>query len=91
MNIYKTYVSVENERHGMSSATADPLPSLPESPVDTLDNLLTTGAAVGLLTYGGGLLFGDIAAATFGVSAGVACVVGTLSLRSARSIVGMVG
>jgi hypothetical protein len=75
MNIYETYVSIENERHGMSSATADPLPSLPESPVDALDHLLMAGAAVGLLTYGGGLLFGDVATATLGVSVGVVCVV----------------
>ncbi|WP_338740046.1 hypothetical protein [Haloplanus salilacus] len=70
----------------MSSATADPLPSL-ESPIDALDGLLTAGATLGLLTYAGGLLLGDVGAATLGVALGVGCVIATLSLRSVRGVV----
>jgi hypothetical protein len=91
MDIYETYVWVENEGHGMSSATADGLPSPPESPAEALDALFTAGAALGLLTYAGGLLLGNVGAATLGVSLGVACVVATLSFRSVRSVLGAVG
>jgi hypothetical protein len=91
MNIYTNYVWVETESRGMSSATADRLPSLPGSPIDALDRLLTAGATLGLLTYAGGLLLGDVEAATLGVALGVGCVVATLSLRSVRDVVRAVG
>lgn len=91
MNIYTSYVWDETEPHGMSSATADRLPSLPASPLDALDRLLTAGATLGLLTYAGGLLLGDVGAATMGVALGVGCVVATLSLRSLRGVVRAVG
>jgi len=62
------------------------LPSV-ASPLDTLDTLLTGGGALGMLTYVGGLLVGNVEAATFGVGVGVACVLGTLAFRSAREVV----
>ena len=72
----------------MSSQTIgrERLPSV-DSPLDALDTLLTGGGAVGILLYVGGLLLGNIEAATFGVVVGVVCVLGTLTVRSARDVV----
>ena len=72
----------------MSSRTIDRerLPSV-DSPLDALDTLLTGGGAVGILLYVVGLLLGNIEAATFGVVVGVVCVLGTLTVRSARDVV----
>jgi hypothetical protein len=62
------------------------LPSV-DSPLDALDTLLTGGGAVGILLYVVGLLVGNVETATFGVVVGVACVLGTLTVRSARDVV----
>jgi len=72
----------------MSSRTIDRerLPTV-DSPLDALDTLLTGGGAVGILLYVGGFLLGNIEAATFGVVVGVVCVLGTLTVRSARDVV----
>lgn len=70
----------------MSSAAVDRLLPALDSPVDTLDSLLTAGAALGLLTYASGLALGDVEAATVGVGLGVVCVVAALSIRSARDV-----
>ncbi|GAB3320978.1 hypothetical protein EI982_13790 [Haloplanus rallus] len=72
----------------MSSATTDHdlLPSV-ESPVDAVDSLCSVGAALGIVTYGVGLLVGDVGAATTGVGLGVVSVFGALGARSARTAV----
>ena len=62
------------------------LPSV-DSPLDALDTLLTGGGVVGILLYVVGLLVGNVETATFGVVVGVACVLGTLTVRSARDVV----
>jgi hypothetical protein len=54
------------------------------APLDAVDTLLTGGGAVGLLLYVVALLLGHTEAATLGVGVGVACVLGTLTIRSAR-------
>lgn len=61
----------------------DRLPSV-ESPLDAVDMLLTAGGALGILTYAGGLLVGDVETATLGVGFGVACVLGTLAFQGVR-------
>jgi len=72
----------------MSSRTVGrwQLPST-ESPLDAADSVLTGGGGVGILLYAGGLVAGNGEAATFGVGVGVACVLGTLAVRSARDAV----
>lgn len=62
-----------------------------ESPLDALDTLLTAGGALGILTYVGGLLVGNVEAATFGVGLGVVCVLGTLTFRGARDVARALG
>jgi len=57
------------------------------APLDAVDTFLTGGGAVGILLYLVGLLLGHTEAATFGVGLGVACVLGTLTVRSARDVV----
>ncbi|WP_251331229.1 hypothetical protein [Haloplanus pelagicus] len=72
----------------MSSPTAtDLLPAL-DSPLDAVDSLLSAGAVLGLTAYGTSLLLGDVEAATVSVGLGVACVLGALTFRSARALVG---
>jgi len=73
----------------MSSATTnhDLLPSV-ESPVDAVDSLCSVGAALGIVTYGVGLLAGNVGVATTGVGLGVVSVFGALGVRSARTAVG---
>lgn len=58
-----------------------------DSPLDALDACLVAGGALGLLTYVVSLLAGDTGTATAGVVLGVVCVVGTLTVRSARDVV----
>lgn len=89
MNIYTNYVFLGNEPHTMSSVTADDdlVPSI-DSPVDAVDSLCSTGAALGILTYGAGLLLGNVEVATVGVGLGVVAVLGALGIRSARTAVG---
>ncbi|MFB6101735.1 MAG: hypothetical protein ABEJ73_04150 [Haloplanus sp.] len=71
----------------MSSATADhDLVPTVDSPLDTVDYCLTAGSGVGILTYVVGLLVGNTEAATLGVGVGVACVLSTLTIRSAREV-----
>jgi len=70
----------------MSSVAADRLLPALDSPIDALSRLFTAGAALGLLTYLGGLLLGNVEAATLGVGLGVVCVVATFSIRSARDV-----
>jgi hypothetical protein len=61
------------------------------APLDAVDTLLTGGGAVGLLLYVVALLLGHTEAATVGVGVGVACVLGTLTIRSAREAVRALG
>ena len=68
----------------------DRLPSV-NSPLDALETLLTGGGAFGVLVYVVGLLVGSTETATVGVGVGVVCVLGTLTLRSARDVVRTVG
>jgi hypothetical protein len=58
-----------------------------DTPLDAVDTLLTGGGAVGLLVYVVALLLGNAEAATVGVIVGVVCVLGTLTVRSARGAV----
>jgi hypothetical protein len=87
MNICTNYVLLGNEAHDMSSATVDRLLPALDSPFDALDTLLTSGGALGLLTYLSGLFAGNAEVATLGVGVGVACVLVTLTFRSARGVV----
>ena len=91
MNVYENYVLVENNDHGMSSATADHdlFPAL-DSPLDAAESFLSAGGALGLTTYVTSLFLGNVEAATVGVGLGVVCVLGTLTLRSARTVAGAV-
>lgn len=68
----------------------DRLPSV-GSPLDALDTLLTGGGVVGILVYVVALLLGHTEAATVGVGIGVVCVLGTLTVRSARDVVRTLG
>jgi hypothetical protein len=88
MNIYTNYVFLGNEPHTMSSVTDDDLVPSVDSPVDAVDSLCSTGAALGILTYGAGLLLGNVEVATVGVGLGVVAVLGALGIRSARTAVG---
>ena len=76
----------------MDPHTIDPerLPSV-ASPLDAFDTLLTGGGGVGILLYVVGLLLGDTEVATVGVVVGVGCVLGTLTVRSARDVVRTLG
>jgi len=70
-------------------STRTPSVRLPvDSPLDTLDTCLTAGGALGILLYVVALFAGDSSVATTGVILGVACVLGTLTVRSARDAVG---
>jgi len=61
------------------------------APLDAVDTVLTGGGAVGLLVYVVALLLGNAEAATVGVGVGVACVLGTLTVRSARDALRTLG
>jgi hypothetical protein len=61
------------------------------SPLDAVDTLLTGGGGFGLLLYVVALLLGNAEAATVGVGVGVACVLGTLTIRSARDVLRALG
>ncbi|GAB6860894.1 hypothetical protein ACFR97_00205 [Haloplanus litoreus] len=71
----------------MSSATAghDLLPAF-DSPFDAVDSLLSAGAVLGVATYGTSLLLGNVETATVGVGLGVVCVLGALTVRTARGV-----
>jgi hypothetical protein len=71
---------------GTHSIGGERLPSM-DSPLDALAALLTGGGAVGVLLYVVGLLLGNTEAATVGVVVGVVCVLGTLTVRSARDVI----
>jgi len=62
-----------------------------DAPLDAVDTLLTGGGAFGLLVYVVALLLGNAEAATVGVGVGVACVFGTLTIRSARDALRALG
>ena len=62
-----------------------------DAPLDAVDTLLTGGGAFGLLLYVVALLLGNAEAATVGVGVGVACVLGTLTIRSARDALRALG
>ena len=85
MNVCTRLLSVGNECHDMGTRTyaGDGLGSA-EASLDAVDTLLTGGGAVGLLVYVVALLLGHTEAATVGVGVGVVCVLGTLTVRSAR-------
>jgi|GEM_PF-3279481 len=55
-----------------------------DSPLAAADTVLTAGSGLGLLLYVVALFAGDAGAATSGVVLGVACVLGTLTVRSVR-------
>lgn len=70
----------------MSFAMTDS--SVLTSPLDAFDTLLSLGGVLGLLLYVTSLLLGNVETATMGVGVGVVCVLGVLSVRSARRVVG---
>lgn len=73
----------------MSTRTfGDSLSGSVGAPLDAVDTLLTGGGAMGVLLYLVALLLGHTEAATVGVGVGVVCVLGTLTVRSARGVAG---
>jgi hypothetical protein len=92
MNVYTRLVVHGAKCHDMGTRTYGGDGVVPTgAPLDAVDTLLTGGGAFGLLLYVVALLLGNAEVATVGVGVGVACVLGTLAIRSGREAVRALG